>query len=111
MRKFRRADEITAAGDTQEEIAAEHEVSAATPHNWRREYGGVNIDVAKELKELREQNIWLKRLLADARLEKDARREVVASPRYLEHLLPVPRGEGTRRRYTPKFVVRSEGVR
>lgn len=33
-------------------------------------------DAAKELKELREQNRWLKRLLADAELEKDALREV-----------------------------------
>ena len=33
-------------------------------------------DAAKELKELREQNNRLKRLLADAELEKDALREI-----------------------------------
>ena len=32
-RKLRRADELTAAGKTQEEIAAELEVSAATLYN------------------------------------------------------------------------------
>ncbi|MDZ7881780.1 MAG: transposase [Mycobacterium sp.] len=72
----RHADELTAAGKTQEEIAAELEVSAATLYNWRRQYGGMDTDAAKELKELREQNGRLKRLLADAELEKDALREV-----------------------------------
>ena len=76
MRKLRRADELTAAGKTQEEIAAELEVSAATLCNWRRQYGGMDTDAAKELKELREQNGKLKRLLAEAELEKDALREV-----------------------------------
>jgi putative transposase len=44
--------------------------------NWRRAYGGMDTDAAKELKELREQNGRLKRLLAEAELEKDALREV-----------------------------------
>ena len=63
-------------GKTGEEIAAELGVSAATLYNWRRGYGGMDTDAAKELKELREQNARLKRLLADAELEKDALREV-----------------------------------
>ncbi len=76
VRKLRRADELTAAGKTGEEVAAEIGVSAATLYNWRRQYGGVDADAAKELKELREQNARLKRLLADAELEKDALREI-----------------------------------
>ncbi len=76
VRTLRRSDELTAAGKTQEEIAAELEVSAATLYNWRRQYGGMDTDAAKELKELREQNSRLKRLLADAELKKDALREV-----------------------------------
>ena len=51
-------------------------VSPATLYNWRRAYGGMDTDAAKELKELREQNARLKRLLAEAELEKDALREV-----------------------------------
>lgn len=76
MRKLRRADELAAEGRSGEEIAAELEVSAATLYNWRRQYGGMGTDAAKELKELREQNARLKRLLADAELEKDALREI-----------------------------------
>ncbi|MGB8386960.1 IS3 family transposase [Mycobacterium sp.] len=76
VRKLRRADELAAEGKTGEEIAAELGVSAATLYNWRRAYGGMDTDAAKELKELREQNSRLKRLLAEAELEKDALREV-----------------------------------
>ncbi|CAE46862.1 putative transposase (plasmid) [Mycobacterium ulcerans Agy99] len=76
VRKLRRADELAAAGSSGEQIAAELGVSAATLYNWRRAYGGMDLDAAKELKELREQNGRLKRLLADAELEKDALREV-----------------------------------
>ena len=76
VRKLRRADELAAAGRTNEEIAADLEVSAATLYNWRRAYGGMDLHAAKELRELREQNTRLKRLLAEAELEKDALREV-----------------------------------
>ena len=67
---------MAAAGKTNEEIVAELEVSAATLYNWRLTYSGMDIDGANELKELREQNSRLKRLLAEAELEKDALREV-----------------------------------
>ncbi|KAA8963990.1 IS3 family transposase [Mycobacterium sp.] len=76
VRKLRRADELAVAGMTNEEIAADLEVSPATLYNWRRTYGGMGVDAAKELRELREQNTRLKRLLAEAELEKDALREV-----------------------------------
>ena len=76
VRKLRRSDELSAAGKTSEEIAAALEVSPATLFNWRRQYAGMATDAAKELKELREQNGRLKRLLAEAELEKDALREV-----------------------------------
>jgi putative transposase len=70
VRKLRRADELG------EGIAAELQVSPATLYNWRCTYGGMHTDAAKELKELREQNARLKRLLAEVALEKDALREV-----------------------------------
>jgi putative transposase len=55
-------DELTAAGKTGEEIAAELQVSSATLYNWRQAYGGMDTDAAKELKELREENTRLQRL-------------------------------------------------
>src|SRR6476620_8283749 len=52
-------------------IAAPRPSASSRLHTvWRRAYGGMDTDAAKELKELREQNARLKRLLADAELEK-----------------------------------------
>jgi transposase len=51
VRKLRRADELAAEGKSGEEVAAELEVSTATLYNWRRAYGGMDADAAKELKE------------------------------------------------------------
>lgn len=55
----RRADELAAEGKTGEQIAAELGGSAATLYNWRRQFGGMDTDAVKELKELREQNARL----------------------------------------------------
>ena len=81
VRKLRPADQLTGEGKTGEEVAAELGVSAATLYNWRRAYGGMDTDAAKELKELREQNARLKRLLAEAELGAVA--EVGTEERYL----------------------------
>lgn len=76
VRKLRRADELAAAGQANEEIASDLEVSPATLYYWRRSYGGMYVDAAKELWELGEQNSRLKRLFAEAELKEDALREV-----------------------------------
>ena len=52
------------------------EISEATYHRWRTQYGGLKADDAKRLKELTAENARLKRLLAEAELEKDALREL-----------------------------------
>ncbi|MGO4649497.1 hypothetical protein AB4305_31855 [Nocardia sp. 2YAB30] len=54
VRSFR-ADEFAVGGGTDEQFAAE-QGAAATVHNWRRRFGGMDTDAACELKELREQN-------------------------------------------------------
>ncbi len=50
-------------------------VSDKTYYRWRRAYGGMKMDQAKRLKELEQENIRLKRLLADAELDKAILRE------------------------------------
>ena len=56
-------------------MAKQLEISAATYHRWRAQYGGLKADDAKRLKELTSENARLKRLLAEAELERDALRE------------------------------------
>jgi hypothetical protein len=43
---------------------------------WRAQYGGLKADDVRRLKELERENARLKRLLAEAELEKDALREL-----------------------------------
>jgi transposase-like protein len=58
------------------EVAKQLEISEATYHRWRAQYGGLKANDAKRLKELQAENTRLKRLLAEAELEKDALREL-----------------------------------
>jgi len=52
------------------------ELSEQTYHRWRKQYGGLKANDAKRLKELSNENIRLKRIVADKELEIDALREV-----------------------------------
>ena len=76
IRKLREADRLLAQGSEVPEVAKQLEVSEATYHRWRALYGGLKADDAKRLKELQAENTRLKRLLAEAELEKDALREL-----------------------------------
>jgi putative transposase len=72
IRKLREADRLLAEGRAVPEVAKTLEVSEATDHRWRAQYGGLKADDAKRLKEPSSENARLKRLLAEAELEKDA---------------------------------------
>jgi putative transposase len=76
IRKLREADRLLAEGRGVPEVAKQLEISEATYHRWRAQYGGLKADDAKRLKELQAENTRLKRLLAEAELEKDALREL-----------------------------------
>jgi putative transposase len=53
-------------------------VTEQTYYRWRREYGGLKVDQAKRLKELEKENARLKRLLADAELDKAILKEAAS---------------------------------
>ena len=76
IRKLREADRLLTEGREVPEVAKQLEASEATYHRWRAQYGGLKADDAKRLKELQAENTRLKRLLAEAELEKDALREL-----------------------------------
>ena len=76
VRKLREADRLLAEGHQVPEVAKHLEVSEATYHRWRAQYGGLKADDVRRLKELEGENARLKRLLAEAELEKDALREL-----------------------------------
>ncbi len=57
-------------------MCREFGVSEPTYHRWRNQFGGLKADDAKRLKDLERENSTLKRLLADAELEKAALKEI-----------------------------------
>jgi transposase-like protein len=53
------------------------EISEATYHRWRNQFGGMKSEEAKRLKELDIENARLKRLLAEAELDKAILKEAL----------------------------------
>ncbi len=77
VEKLRDADVMLAAGKPIDAVCQALEVSEATFHRWRNQYGGMKAQEAKRLKELEEENKRLKRLLADAEIDKSILREAI----------------------------------
>ena len=76
VRKLREADRMLGEGAELAEVCRHLQVSEATYHRWRNQYGGMKADDTKRLKELERENARLKRIVADKELEIDALREV-----------------------------------
>jgi len=76
--KLRQADEAPAKGAPIAEVARSLGVAEVTLHRWRAEYGAVDRDAMKRLKDLEKENARLKRLLADAELDKAILREAAS---------------------------------
>ena len=53
-------------------------VSQQAYYRWRKEYGGVRTDQAKRLKDLERENARLKKLVAEAELDKAILKEAAA---------------------------------
>jgi transposase-like protein len=53
-------------------------VSEQTYYRWRSKYGGMSSDEAKRLKELEVENARLKKLLAEAELDKAMLKEIAS---------------------------------
>jgi putative transposase len=76
--KLREAEVLISQGQTQELAAKQIGVSTQALIRWRKEYGGFSMDQAKRLKELEKENARLKRLLADAELDKAILKEAAS---------------------------------
>lgn len=76
VRKLAQADRILAEGKEVADVCRELQVSEQTYYRWRDQFGGLKADDAKRLRELERENATLKRLLADAELEKAALKEI-----------------------------------
>ena len=77
IKKLREADTMLSADKTIGQVCQALEVSEQTYHRWRNQYGGMKAEEAKRLKELEGENKRLKKLLAEAELDKSILKEVL----------------------------------
>lgn len=54
-----------------------HGVSSATFYKWKAKFGGLDVSEAKRLKALEDENLRLKRMLADAMLDNAALKDLL----------------------------------
>jgi len=78
IHKLREVDVLTAQGKSIKEACRHCGIGDKTYFKWRKEYGGLKLDQAKRLKDLEKENSRLKRLLADAELDKAILREAAS---------------------------------
>ena len=60
------------------EVCRKHGVSQQTFYLWKKKYAGLGLSELRELRQLREENSKLKRLVADLSLDRHILQEIVA---------------------------------
>ncbi len=75
LNKLRQLEVAVAKGTSVAQAVREINVSDHTYYRWRQEYGGLNIDQARRLKQLDKENARLKRTVADLALDKQILKE------------------------------------
>ncbi|RYF37934.1 MAG: transposase [Cytophagaceae bacterium] len=60
------------------EVCREHSVSQATYYKWKSKYAGLEVNEARRLKQLEDENAKLKRLVADLTLDKMALKDALS---------------------------------
>ena len=76
--KIREAEVLLSQGKSVSEACRQIGVTDNTYYRWRKEYGGVRTDQAKRFKELERENARLKKLVAEAELDKAILREAAS---------------------------------
>jgi putative transposase len=65
------------AGAKTKDLCRRYGISEPTFYNWKAKYGGMTVSEVRRLKELEQENGRLKRLLADAELDKAALKDLL----------------------------------
>ncbi len=83
------------------EVCRQLGVSEATFYNWKKKYGGLGPAELRRLRQLEEENLRLKQIVADLTLDKQLLRDVLkkaevsAAPRVGRHVVGGVPGLGT----------------
>lgn len=75
---LRQIEVSVANGKTTVLACKEAEITEQTNYRWRKEYGGLQVDPARRLKELESENAKLRRLVSELSLEKLVLKDIAA---------------------------------
>ena len=73
--KLRRADVELGKGKKVPEVCKLIEIKEQTYYRWRQKYGGMQPEMAKQLKALEKENARLKKMVAEQALDMDILKE------------------------------------
>ena len=76
VRKVREGERMLGSGTDLTEVLRHLEITESTWHRWRRSYAGMSPSHARRLKELEVENGRLKKLLAEAEMDKAMLKEL-----------------------------------
>ena len=65
------------AGVSLDDLTRQHGFSKASYYKWKAKYSGMSISELKRLKELEEENRWLKQMYANLSLEHEALKDII----------------------------------
>ena len=74
--KLRQIEVLVSQGKTVPQACKEAGIVEQTFYRWRKEYGGLQVEQAKKLKELQRENAQLRRAVADLTVEKQILKDV-----------------------------------
>lgn len=66
------------SGETVVEVCRKHGISQQSFYLWKKKYAGLGLSELRELRQLRDENGKLKRLVADLSLDRHILQEIVA---------------------------------
>jgi putative transposase len=66
------------SGDPVVEVCRKHGISQQTFYLWKKKYAGLGLQELRELRQLRDENAKLKRLVADLSLDRHILQEIIA---------------------------------
>jgi transposase-like protein len=76
--KLRQIEVLMAQGKSAALACKDAGVSQQSYYRWRKEYGGLEIDQAKRMKDMERENARLKRLVADLSVEKQVLKDIAS---------------------------------
>lgn len=65
------------AGVAVVELCRKHGMSDATFYKWRAKFGGMDVSMMRQLKELSEENRRLKKMYAEVCMDKEVLQEII----------------------------------